>query len=453
MKLRVGSTFSGVGGMDLGLERAGMTTLWQVEILPRARAVLRKRFPHAQLHNDVTKVVAHELATVDVLTGGFPCQDLSVAGKRAGLAGERSGLFYTLADLADSVAPEWLLFENVPGLLSACGCPECHTAAEDLGDGADDEGAQEASARIKPNHRGRDFANVLARLCGLDELDVPVDGWRNSGICVGPLRSVAWRVLDARHFGVPQRRRRVFLVGHPRAECAFAVLFESESGEWDPAASSPSGQDAPDDPRDGLAGAIGSHRSPRNDLDTHGAYIPNLSPTVSAKWRKGTGGPAGDEIQNLVAPLTPWDAQTKRIHSADGQAPSLASSNQKGGQRVAYVATATLANALRASDGHDSEDGTGRQPALVVAASTDQDDETVRATQLIATASVRRLTVTECERLMGFPDGWTCLEEWTADRPYSTALCTCPDGPRYAECGNAVVTNVAEWIGRRIAAH
>ena len=162
------SLFAGVGGFDLALERQGVKVVAAVEIDKNARGVLAHRFPNSTLFPDVTEVTGEQLRAAGfipergILTGGFPCQDLSVAGKRAGLAGKRSGLFWEIARLIDELSPQYFILENVPGLLSSNG--------------------------------GRDFGAVLRAL---------VD--RGYG--------VTYRVLDAQYFGVPQRRRRVFIVG------------------------------------------------------------------------------------------------------------------------------------------------------------------------------------------------------------------------------------------------
>src|SRR5690606_5073530 len=119
--LRVGSLFSGVGGIDMGLERAGMRVVWQAEKDRQCRAVLRRHWPDVTLYEDVRDVGRSNLAPIDVLAAGVPCQDVSVAGRRAGLAGERTGLFFEFVRIADELAPGWLVFENVPGLLSSNG--------------------------------------------------------------------------------------------------------------------------------------------------------------------------------------------------------------------------------------------------------------------------------------------------------------------------------------------
>ncbi|VVE34924.1 DNA cytosine methyltransferase [Pandoraea fibrosis] len=180
----VGSLFAGIGGFDLGFERAGFRTAWQVELDPINRAVLAERFPHAQQHADVRECGKHNLSHVDVITGGFPCQDVSSMGKRRGLAGERTGLFFEVCRILREVQPTWVVLENVTGLLHS-------------GD-------------------GEDFATVLGSLAECGYLGV-------------------WRVLNARYFGVAQARRRVFLVAglgrYPPIELlADAAPVESVSG-------------------------------------------------------------------------------------------------------------------------------------------------------------------------------------------------------------------------------
>lgn len=160
--MKVGSTFSGVGGFDLGLERAGMEIVWQAEIDQWCRKVLESHWPDIKIYNDV-KEINDSAEPVELLVGGFPCQDLSIAGRRAGLAGEKSSLFFEFARISRELRPKWFLLENVAGLLSSSD--------------------------------GRDFAIVLSEMAAL--------GY-----------GISWRILDARFFGTAQRRRRVFIVGH-----------------------------------------------------------------------------------------------------------------------------------------------------------------------------------------------------------------------------------------------
>ena len=162
------SLFAGVGGFDLALERAGVKVVATVEWDKHAQKVLQRRFPNAALFGDIQGVTGEQLRAAGfdpsngIITGGFPCQDLSVAGKRAGLAGTRSGLFWEICRLLDETRTQTFILENVPGLLSS--------------------------------NNGRDMAVVIEALVER--------GYR-----------IAWRVLDAQYFGVPQRRRRVFIVG------------------------------------------------------------------------------------------------------------------------------------------------------------------------------------------------------------------------------------------------
>jgi DNA (cytosine-5)-methyltransferase 1 len=178
--MNVASLFSGIGGFDLGLERAGHTILWQCEIDLHARAVLKRHWPKIECREDVRDVKG-EAGTVDILCGGFPCQDVSRGGRHEGLAGARSGLWFEFERLIGELRPAWVVIENVPGLLSS--------------------------------NQGRDFARILR---GLDERGY----------------YAAWRVFDSRYFGVPQRRRRVYLVADRRGSGA-EVLFEPESSGGD----------------------------------------------------------------------------------------------------------------------------------------------------------------------------------------------------------------------------
>jgi len=195
--MNVLSLFSGVGGMYLDLERAGHTIVAMCEIDPHARSILKHHWPDVPIHDDVTTLDAKEYrGRIDLVAGGSPCQDLSVAGQRQGLDGQRSGLFWHQCRIADTTAARWVLWENVPGALSS--------------------------------NNGHDFAAVLWGLTGTLPR-VPDGGWRTGGVVVGPKRWAVWRVLDAQYFGVAQRRRRVFVVAGAGVPCRPEILFESAS--------------------------------------------------------------------------------------------------------------------------------------------------------------------------------------------------------------------------------
>jgi len=183
------SLFAGVGGFDLALERAGVKVVASVEIDKKAQEILKRHFPESTIFGDIMEVTGEQLIAAGfeprngIITGGFPCQDLSVAGKRAGLGGARSGLFWQICRLLDETRAQNFILENVPGLLSS--------------------------------NNGKDMACVLEALVER--------GYR-----------IAYRVLDAQHFGVPQRRRRVFIVGclgdSGRSPEEILAIPESRSG-------------------------------------------------------------------------------------------------------------------------------------------------------------------------------------------------------------------------------
>jgi DNA (cytosine-5)-methyltransferase 1 len=179
--LKAASFFAGIGGFDLGLERAKIPIVFQSEINPFCQKILKKNWPDVTLMGDINKITPDEIPSeANVWCGGFPCQDLSLAnqGKRKGLAGSRSGLFYKYAELIQNKKPKWVIIENVPGLLNS--------------------------------NEGKDFQAVLSRM---DELGY----------------GVSWRVFDAKYFGTPQRRRRVYIVASFGDLSSSRVLFDEEA--------------------------------------------------------------------------------------------------------------------------------------------------------------------------------------------------------------------------------
>lgn len=207
--LTLGSLFDGSGGFPLGGLLSGITPVWASEIEPFPIRVTTKRLPQMKHYGDVSKLNGTELPPVDIITFGSPCQDMSVAGKRAGLSGSRSNLFYEAVRIVKEMRcktngeyPRFVVWENVPGAFSS--------------------------------NKGADFKAVLKEICKIkdDTLSVsqPESGkWTNAGEIVGDAFSVAWRVFDAQYWGVPQRRKRVYLVADFAGECAGEILFEQKS--------------------------------------------------------------------------------------------------------------------------------------------------------------------------------------------------------------------------------
>ena len=367
-----GSLFAGIGGLDLGLERAGWTCRWQVELDPFCQRVLAKHWPTVARYGDIRTLDLERIERVDLICGGFPCQDLSVAGKRAGLSGERSGLFYEIVRLAQELQPTWGLFENVPGLLSS--------------------------------NRGRDFWLVLR---GLREC------WP----------AVGWRVLDSRHFGVAQRRRRVFIVCGPTEAGVAEVLALAEGGARDLEAGSEAGARAAAGAVFGTLNSGGNAGGFRTEPGQDDFVIEVADPISANEAHEGRG---NFRLHNVVIPI-----------SADALR----------GEGSAKTPSADAEGRVRLRD-----------PGLGIGQPGDPADTLAAAGPgaVAETSAVRRLTPVECERLQGFPDGWTCLcqplEVYAEDADSAALRCTCPDSPRYRALGNAVTVNVIEALGARLLA-
>ena len=241
--MKYGSVCSGIEAASVAWHHLGWEAQWFSEIEHFPSEVLKYRFPAVENLGDMTKLTTNETfkaSTIDLLVGGTPCQSFSVAGLRGGLADPRGNLMLTFLSLADSKKPRWIVWENVPGVLSS--------------------------------NKGKDFATFLGALGEL--------GY-----------GFAYRVLDAQHFGVAQRRRRVFVVGYLGDwRVAAAVLFERESLQRDIKSSRKKREEVTPD-AEGSVGEAG-------DVSCVGG---NLSPTVTSKWMKGYGGPSGsNETGNMV---------------------------------------------------------------------------------------------------------------------------------------------------------
>jgi len=336
--IRLGSLFDGIGGFPYAASFYGIEPVWASEIMPQAVSVTKRHFHNMEHVGDITKLDGGVLPPVDIITFGSPCQDLSTAGKRAGMDGARSSLFYEAIRIIDEMRratdgkyPRYALWENVPGAFSSGG--------------------------------GHDFQAVLE---AFTKSKVPMPGsgrWANAGMVRSGGASVAWRVLNAQHHGVPQRRRRIFLICDFGGESAGEILFVEEGlrGHIAPCRQARQGTAAP------AEGGTGSA--------SRGANIEDIAATLVAGYGNHWNGNAGaydganfalspmgditafacnqrDEVRNLhnvsaavcahpsvkqqtfIAEncLNPWDAQQARVFMEDGTAPTLAGADGGGGR-------------------------------------------------------------------------------------------------------------------------
>lgn len=244
----VGSLCTGIGGLDRGLHGAGWTDLrWACERQPFRRRVLRRHWGDSlPIHEDITTLDPAMLEPVDLLAAGTPCPDFSHAkADRRGLDGDQSRLFWDFIRIRDHLEPDWTLWENVDGALSS--------------------------------NQGLDFALVLGAFVGA-AVHVPAGGWPRAGVVAGPRGGAVWRVLDAQHFGTPQRRHRVFVVGRLGDACPPEVLLEPARGGRDPAPRDPATEDVARALGERVAGTLGAYRgrggATRSQvIDGHGAYV------------------------------------------------------------------------------------------------------------------------------------------------------------------------------------
>lgn len=422
------SFFSGVGGLDLGFERAGIKTVSVCEIDPYASSVLAERFPDAPNLGSITEVQAHDIPEADIWSGGFPCQDLSTAGKRAGFAGKRSSLAFTFLDLVEQRRPRWLLLENVPGLFTS--------------------------------NKGADFARLLYEMEQL--------GY-----------SVAWRTLDARYFGVAQRRRRVFIVASLEPDRASQVLFECQGCERHPA------------PRKSSWQGIASGTSDGSRGNHYGAVANQSGASANADGVRAADGLArGVDDQSVVAYQTRvdeknnnftlneveianslsamWPADTSHRSMTlvksivDDSAISFPSrysrqptkfNHQTDPLTLAAGAPAVFRKSSRAQTNEDSETWVEGDVANTINAFDVGDVRTTHAIvgthydgfnqKLEPDGAHRTLRIgRDSSDFVIAPDG-------VGEDP---ALPLGLDSHRYRCCGNGVVANVAEWIGHRIIA-
>lgn len=406
----IGATLcSGIGAPELAAR--WIDWRWSAETDPFASAVHAARFPGSTNLGDMTApdlVERMASALPDIIVAGTPCQSFSVAGLRRGLEDPRGNLTVALVGVCDAIddlrhaadrPPVWIVWENVPGILS---------------------------------DRNNAFGSLLGALVGDDAaIDRPRGGWTHAGVVAGPRRCAAWRILDAQHFGLAQRRKRVFVValGGPGAwACADALLPITDSMRWHPAPRREAGQ--------GVAGALTASLGRRCGVpdggDTEEQLIPLRANGASTANGAGIGAP-GDPMLTLDT-----DGSAAVAYGGNNTAGPIdvaPAVNAHGGThgRLDFASEALIA--YRTSGNCGAWVTGDRTDALTTA--TDPNAHVI-ATPMM----VRRLMPVECERLQGFPDGFTDI----AYRGKRAA-----DGPRYRTIGNSMAAPVIRHVLRQVS--
>lgn len=416
--MKYGSVCSGIEAATAAWHPLGWEASFFSEIEKFPRAVLAHRYPNTPLHGDFTTIEAGQYEPIDLLVGGTPCQSFSIAGLRGGLGDDRGNLALEYLRLADRLRPRWMVWENVPGVLSSGG--------------------------------GRDFGAILG---GMVELGY----------------GIAYRVLDAQYFGVPQRRRRVFVVGYLGDwRRAAAVLLERESLRGD----YPPGREARKDVAPTISSRPTGGGGLGTDFDLDGGLVTRA--LAFPERMSGTQCASTEDLSPALGALNPTAVafDTTQITSkanrsnpkagnpchplaAGAHAPTVAFAIQEravsenlenGPQGKGYQAD--IAYTLEARNKVQSVAMRGREGGATCEVGDDL-AFTLRGSQgggdkpHILSSAVRRLTPRECERLQGFPDDYTAI-------PYRNGMAA--DGPRYKALGNSMAVPVMRWIGERIAA-
>ena len=525
----LGSLFDGSGGFPLAGALSGITPLWASEIKPYPIAVTTSRFPQMKHLGNVAEVDGRKIPPVDIITFGSPCQDMSVAGKRVGMkhrekgddATTRSGLFYEairvireMREATNGRYPTFAIWENVPGAFSS--------------------------------NKGQDFAAVLEEIIRIAEpeapdIEVPEKGWPTWGGYhdeVGGRWSVAWRVHDAQHWGVPQRRRRISVVADFGGDTAGEILFERKSVSRHPAESGTARERLAGDAQDGASyavriraccdgggkgalvqedksGTLGTgndqtifcygisayeSNAMKSSNPKSGVYVADTSRTLDLNGGNPACNQGGMAVVCAGFKLGNSE-QARSIGYAEEQSPTL--NAECGGNKPAVVALdmshacdvirdcGEIVPSLQARMGTGGNQvpltyqmqGFGDYRAGEVASSCKQRDfkdstdlvcavdcrnfreggETNGTLQAKSNGGtsynlqntvrtgmiVRRLTPMECERLQGFPDGWTDIGEW---RDSKGKLRKPSDSPRYKALGNSIALPFWDFLAKRISA-
>lgn len=395
--MRYASVCDGIGAAHQAWQPLGWECAWTSEVDAYPADVVHQRHGFTNLGDMLTisERDIDERGTIDLLAGGTPCQSFSIAGKRKGMDDERGQLSVRFVQLAEYCKPEWIVWENVPGVLSC--------------------------------NKGRDFGAFMRALvdCGYH---------------------LAYRVLDAQYFGVPQRRRRLFLVGNlTSARRSAAVLLEPESVQRNPSTRRKAWQEVAGPTQASVAGSS----------EPRGVIAPEVSDTLTQRYSKGTRGRDGlvvvcpdtancltrrmhkginTTVDEGQTPIVTFNPLQDPIPATDGKSHALTAGSSRG---CASVGVYTKARRAHSKDDYE----TWVQGDVAPTLNTFDVGETRCTTVVPTQADVRRLTPLECERLQGFPDNYTAIEFQGKQAS---------DSRRYKALGNSWAVPVARWIGERI---
>lgn len=396
--MRYGSLCSGIEAASVAWEPLGWQPAWFAEIEPFPCAVLAHHWPHVPNHGDMTllvgKILSGAVEAPDILVGGTPCQAFSMAGLRGSLDDERGNLTLVLIRILDAIdfirqragkPPCILVWENVPGVL---------------------------------NTKDNAFGCFLGGLAGEDmPLEPAGQKWTNAGCVLGHKRRIAWRILDAQYFGVPQRRRRVFLVASAGSADPAEILFErqGETGDFK------QGSQTRQNPAAFIEGSFGTYKQPTVcRMLGFGDYVQdNTAGTVKARDHK-------DATDLIVVHGRQDPCTSDKAFTLDCQ--------HSGNTNVVCIAGNIIDR-----QHHNGGNGLGVDDCGICYTITTTDRHAVSDG-----LQVRRLMPVECERLQGFPDNHTQIP-WRG-KPAAD----CPDSLRYKAIGNSMAVPVMRWIGERI---
>lgn len=444
--LKYGTVCTGLCAPTVAWQGMGWQPQFFSEISPFPSAVLKHHYPAVPNLGDMNHI--HEKkefkqANIDILCGGTPCQSFSVAGLRAGLDDPRGNLALVFLKLVDSKRPRWVVWENVPGVLSSTSHNAPNSCEPPQPVDLELDGQE---VEITDEYTSEEVHAFNSFLAGLQQLGY----------------GVAYRVFDAQYFGLAQRRKRVFVVGYlGNWRPAAAVLFDTQSMCWNPAPQRQTGTGFASPVAQCLDANYGRLHGVTNQDQAAGftLLVPEISPTIKSGVPKGD---RGDGTDNL---LVMAHAHANAEICNDGS-PALLHRHEA---PILIQTAHTQGNGLIAghSEVMHTLEATNRPSVAILPFDTTQvtsgknfsnpqagdpchplaKNQHVPSIALTGknTASIRRLTPVECERLQGFPDNYTKIayKRWPADK--------CPDGPRYEAIGNAMPVPVLKYIGERIS--